>query len=370
MQVPALDLKAQYAAIEDEVTAAIQEVCESQMFCMGPAVTRFEDSIAGFCRSRYAVGVSSGTDALLISLMALDVGPGDEVITAAFSFGATAEVIARVGAKPVFVDVEPDTFNINPDAVEENITERTRVILPVHLFGQVARMEPIVEIARRRGLLIVEDACQSIGASRNGVVCGNFGELGCFSFYPTKNLGGFGDGGLVTTNDEALAEKLKTLRNHGQHGGYRYELVGGNFRLDSIQAAVLQVKLNYLEGWNRRRREIAERYDTLLADTPVKIPTIEAGNVSTYNQYTIRAPQRDRLREFLKDKGVGTALYYPSPLHLQPCFSKCDSKNARLAVSEQLCEEVLSLPIFPELTDEQVAYVASKVAEFYASGQS
>lgn len=373
MQVPFLDLKAQYSEIKAEIIAAINEVCESQIFALGPVVAGFEKQIASYCGCKDAIGVSSGTDALLVSLMALGIKAGDEVITSAFSFGATAEAIARTGAKPVFVDIDSDSFNIDPSRVEEKITARTRAIMPVHLFGQVAQMQPIIEIAKRKTIAVVEDACQSVGASQNGVKCGNFGDLGCFSFYPTKNLGGFGDGGLVTTNDETLAATVKILRDHGQDGRYSYKIIGGNFRLDAIQAAVLQVKLKYLDQWSEKRKQNATLYDKLLGPPAaglgdrLQTPKIAANNISTYNHYTIRAARRDRLREYLSKNNIATAVYYPSPLHLQDCFRQLGYKQGDLPVAEQACGQVLSLPMYPELAQEQIEYVAKTVLKFYGS---
>lgn len=365
MRVPLLDLKAQYAIIKDEVMQAITAVCESQLFCLGPVVAEFEEKIAAYCDSKYAVGVSSGSDALLISLMALGIKPGDEVITTPFTFFATAGSVARLGAKPVFVDVEPDSYNIDPSCIKEKITEKTRAIIPVHLFGQVAQMKPIMEIAKRKTIAVIEDAAQAIGATQDGIKCGNFGNLGCFSFYPSKNLGGFGDGGLVTTNSENLAEKIKTLRDHGQAPRYFYKVVGGNFRLDSIQAAVLSVKLKYLDKWNEKRRQNAALYNNIFADSPVKTPKIDLNNVSIYHQYTVTAPKRDRLQKFLSENGISSAVFYPKPLHLQDCFREPGCKEGSLPVAERLCGEVLSLPVFPELTAGQIEYVANTVLKFY-----
>jgi len=365
MKVPILDLKAQYAAIKDEINLATNQVCESQFFCLGPALAEFEEKIAEYCQSKYAIGLSSGSDALLVSLMALEIKPGDEVITSPFTFFATAGSVARLGAKPVFVDIDPDSYNIDPALIEEKITEKTRVIIPVHLFGQIARMKPIMEIAERHDLDVIEDAAQSIGATQNGKKCGNFGLCGCFSFYPTKNLGGFGDGGLVTTNDESFAEKIKTLRDHGQKPRYFYKILGGNFRLDCIQAAVLSVKLKYLDEWNDKRRQNAILYDNFFAGSEVKPPQIDSNNVSIYHQYTVTVPKRDRLQEYLAEKEIGSAIFYPHPLHLQECFKQLGYNKGDFPVAERLCEDVLSLPIYPELKKEQIEYVANAILEFY-----
>lgn len=366
MQVPLLDLKAQYAGIKDEVMGAIEQVCESQMLCLGPAVEEFERKLAEYCGCAHAIGVSSGTDALLMSLMALEVGAGEEVITTPFTFFATAGAIARVGATPVFVDIDEQSYNIDPGLIEEKITERTRAIIPVHLFGQVARMKRIMEIAERHKLAVVEDAAQAIGATQDGIKCGNFGELGCFSFYPTKNLGSFGDGGLVTTNQESLDTRVKLLRTHGEDPRYFYKVIGGNFRLDAIQGAVLSVKLKYVDKWNERRRQNAAIYDRIFADSAVKGPKIDANNVSTYHQYTVTVPKREKLQKYLAEKGVSTAVFYPKPLHLQDCFSELGYKKGDLPVSERLCGEVLSLPIYPELKQEQIEYAANTVLRFYS----
>ena len=365
MQVPILDLKAQYAIIKNEVMGAISEVCESQSFALGPAVAEFEERITEYCGSKYAIGVSSGTDALLASLMALEIKAGDEVITTPFTFFSTAGSIIRVGAKPVFVDVDANSYNIDPSGIEEKITEKTRAIIPVHLFGQLAQMKAITEIAQRGNLAVIEDAAQAIGARQDGVKSGNFGDCGCFSFYPSKNLGGFGDGGLVTTNREDLAEKIRILRDHGQNPRYFYKVIGGNFRLDGIQGAVLTVKLRHLDKWNERRRENAALYDGILANSPVKPPKIDSNNVSTYHQYTVTAPERNELQKFLAENQIGSAIFYPKPLHLQDCFKELGYKRGDLPVSEQLCDEVLSLPVYPELAAEQIEYVAKTVLRFY-----
>ena len=365
MRVPILDLKAQYVAIKDEVTRAISEVCESQAFALGPAVAEFEENVAAYCSSKHAIGVSSGTDALLVSLMALGVKPGDEVITTPFSFFSTAGCVIRVGARPVFVDVDPDSGNIDPAGIEEKITEKTRAIIPVHLFGQMAPMKAITEIAPKHNLAVIEDAAQAIGASRDGVKAGNFGNCGCFSFYPTKNLGGFGDGGLVTTNTDALANDIRTLRDHGQKPRYFYKVIGGNFRLDGIQGAVLNVKLKYLDDWNEKRRQNATLYDSLFAGSPVGTPAIDPGNVSIYHQYTVTVPERDELQKYLADNDIGSAVFYPKPLHLQDCFSELGYREGDMPVAERLCNEVLSLPVYPELSPDEIEYVAGIVLKFY-----
>jgi len=365
LPIPILDLRAQYATYKSEALRAISEVCESQSFALGPAVAAFEGQIRTYLECKYAIGVSSGTDALLVSLMALNIKPGDEIITTPFSFFSTAGSIARLGAKPVFIDVDPDSYNIDASRIEQRITEKTRAIIPVHLFGQVAQMKPIMEIAQRNNLFVIEDAAQAIGAMQDGTKCGGFGEFGCFSFYPTKNLGGFGDGGLVTTNNEKLTEKVKILRNHGQNPTYFYKMIGGNFRLDGIQGAVLSVKLKYLDQWNERRRQNAALYDEYFTDSLIKPPKIDSNNFSIYHQYTITAPERDRLQKFLSENKIGSAIFYPKPLHLQECFGYLGYKEGDLPMAERLCKEVLSLPIHPELKPRQIEYVVQKVLEFY-----
>jgi len=363
--IPLLDLKAQYSTIKDGVLWAIDEVCESQAFALGPAVAKFEENVAAYCGSKFAIGVSSGTDALLISLMALRVGPGDEVITTPFTFFATAGSVVRVGAKPVFVDIDPRSFNIDPGLIEEKITPRTRAIIPVHLFGQIADMEAITEIARRHSIAVIEDAAQAIGASRRGTMAGNFGVCGCFSFYPTKNLGCFGDGGMVTTNSEDFARKIKILRNHGQDPVYFYKVIGGNFRLDGIQGAVLDTKLRYLDTWNEKRRQNAALYNSLFAGSPISTPATDPDNVSIYHQYTVTVPERDRLKDFLAENHIGSAVFYPKPLHLQDCFRELGYKPGDLPVAERLCDEVLSLPVYPELSQGQIEQVAGTALKYY-----
>ena len=365
MRVPFLDLKAQYATIKDEIIRAISDVCESQFFALGPAVEAFEEKIASYCGSKYAIGVSSGSDALLVSLMALGIKAGDEVITTPFTFFSTAGSVARLGARSVFVDVDADSYNIDVGRIEEKITKKTQAIIPVHLFGQVAQMKAIMEIARRHNLAVIEDAAQAVGASHDGIKCGNFGDCGCFSFYPSKNLGGFGDGGLVTTNDEKLAEKIKILRDHGQSPRYFYKVLGGNFRLDGIQGAVLTVKLKYLDEWNERRRQNAALYDKMFADSPIKRPKVDSNNVSIYHQYTVTVANRDQLQKFLAENEIGSAVFYPKPLHLQECFEELGYKEGDMPVAERLCGEVLSLPIYPELKQEQIEYVARTALKFY-----
>ena len=369
MNVPLLDLKSQYRVIKAEVLSAMEAVCEEQGFVLGPRVSAFEEAIAQYIGSRYAIGCASGSDALLLSLMAMGVKAGDEVITIPFTFFATAGAVSRLGAKPVFVDIQADTFNIDPKLIEGAITPRTKAIIPVHLFGQCADMAAINEIAKRKKVGVIEDACQAIGASQQGTRAGVLGDTGCFSFFPTKNLGGFGDGGLITTNDKALADSMAMLRVHGSQVRYLHEAVGINSRLDALQAAVLQIKLKYLDQWTEGRRRNAERYQQLFARTKhadrVALPPTIPGNFHVYNQYTVRAPKRDELRAFLKEKGVGTEVYYPLPMHLQNCYRDLGHRKGSFPLSEQAAEEVMSIPIYAEMTETQQSYVVEMIAEFY-----
>jgi dTDP-4-amino-4,6-dideoxygalactose transaminase len=361
MNVKLLDLQAQYLPIRAEIRRAIDEVCDQQALILGPAVEKFEKSLAEYCGTKHAIGVSSGTDALLCSLMALGIKPGDEVICPSFTFFATAGSIARLGATPVFVDIDPRTFNLHPELIRGKITKKTRAILPVHLFGQLARMEAINEIAREHDIPVIEDAAQAIGAKRHNKPACAWGLAGCLSFYPTKNLGAFGDAGAICTNDDSFAETCRLLRVHGSGHTYHHKLIGGMFRLAAIQAAVLSVKLKYLETWHEARRRNAALYDQLLANSGVITPRIDEGNWSIYNQYVIRVPHRDRVKQILSDRGVGSAVYYPLPLHLQECFKDLGYREADFPESERASREVLALPIYPELNEEQVDYVAHQL---------
>ena len=361
MQVKLLDLQAQYLPLRDEIRRAIDEVCDAQALILGPHVERFEKSLAEYCGTKHAIGVSSGTDALLCSLMALGIKPGDEVICPSFTFFATAGSIARLGAKPVFVDIEPQSFNVNPDQVKKKVTKKTRAIMPVHLFGQLARMDAINDVARAHDLPVIEDAAQAIGARRNDKPACAWGTAGCLSFYPSKNLGAFGDAGAICTNDDRFAETCRLLRVHGSGQTYYHKLLGGMFRIAAIQAAVLSVKLKYLNGWHEARRRNAALYDRLFAGTKVKPPKIDEGNWSIYNQYVIRVPDRDKVKQRLADKGIGTAVYYPLGLHLQECFKELGYRVGDLPETERACREVLALPVYPELSEEQIRYVAGEV---------
>ena len=367
MNVPLLDLKQQFATVRDEIIDVIVPILDSQACINGPAVAELESAIAAFCNCTAAVGVSSGTDALIVSLMALDVGVGDEVICPTFTFFGTAGSIWRTGAKPVFVDIEPDTFNMDPAAVAAAITDKTQAIMPVHLYGQMADMDAIMAVAARRNLPVVEDAAQAIGASSKGRPVGSIGTVGCLSFYPTKNLGAVGDAGMVVSNDDALAQRILKLRQHGETSRYHHKFVGGNFRLDTIQAAALLVKLKHLDSWAAKRQANGAMYDELLAGIDgVVTPPIAEGNVSVYNQYVIRAERRDELQAFLKDNDIGSGVYYPLGLHEQECFADLGYERGDFPESERAADEVLALPIFPELLPEQIEHAAATIRKFYA----
>ncbi|MGE3274267.1 MAG: DegT/DnrJ/EryC1/StrS family aminotransferase [Vicinamibacterales bacterium] len=369
MTVPLLDLKAQYAPLREELLAAVTRVCDSQRFIMGPEVEGLESELATALQVRHAVGVSSGTDALLMALMALGVGPGDEVVTTPFSFFATAGCIVRVGARPVFADIDPVTFNIDPAAVAAAVTPRTKALMPVHLYGQAADLAPLLQTAGAAGIPVIEDAAQAVGAVYRGRPVGGWGAMGCFSFFPSKNLGGFGDGGLVTTNDEETAHRLRLLRNHGMEPKYYHHLVGGNFRLDALQAAVLRVKLPHLAGWSAARQANAARYRALFADAGldglVRLPAEAPERSHIYNQFVVRVEARDRLRAHLDAAGVGTEVYYPVPFHLQACFADLGYGAGAFPRTESAAREVLALPIYPELTEGQQAEVVGAIRAFY-----
>jgi dTDP-4-amino-4,6-dideoxygalactose transaminase len=378
-----LDLKAQYQTIRDEVRAAVDRVLESQVFILGPEVEALEREVADYSQCRYGIGVSSGTDALLVALMALDVKPGDEVVTSPYSFFATAGSIARLGAKIVFVDIDPQSYNLDPNRLANAITPRTKAIIPVHLYGQMAEMAPIMDIAMRSGVPVIEDAAQAIGSEYHGRRAGTIGQMGCFSFFPSKNLGGAGDGGMVTTNDPALDKRLKLLRNHGQHPKYYNDAVGGNFRLDAIQAAILRVKLRHLDKWTAARQRNADRYRRLFADTQIVVddprgsslterpgivlPTESPGLRHIYNQFVIRAHRRDELVEHLKRRQIGCEIYYPVPLHLQRCFAEWGYSAGDYPIAEQAAKQTLAVPIYPELTEAMQAEVVGAVADFYVT---
>lgn len=371
MKVPLLDLRVQYQSIKTEIDAAVLEVLASQQCILGPAVTRCEAALAAYCHSPHALGVSSGTDALLLAMMAEKIGPGDEVITTPYTFFATAGCIARLGATPVFVDIDPASYNLDVPRIEARITPRTRAIVPVHLYGQMADMDPLMAIARRHRLVVIEDACQAIGAEYRGLRAGSIGDYGCFSFFPSKNLGAVGDGGLVTARDDAKAELLRILRVHGSRPKYYHRYVGGNFRLDSIQAAVVEVKLRYLDDWTAARQRNARRYHDLFQASGlverglVGLPA-ELASRHIYNQYVIRVPRRDELKEALTAREIGTEVYYPVPLHRQACFADLGYAEGAFPESEKAARETLALPIYPELGEAAQACVVAAIRQFFA----
>jgi dTDP-4-amino-4,6-dideoxygalactose transaminase len=385
--VPLLDLKAQFAQIRAEVMPVIDQVCAGQHFILGEHVRALEGELAAYCKASEGIGVSSGTDALLLALMALEIGAGDEVITSPFTFFATAGTIARTGARPVFCDIDPVTFNLSPQAVQNFIDDhcavkdgrllhratggRVKALMPVHLYGQSADMNPLMDIARRHGLKVIEDAAQAIGTEdRNGVRTGTIGDVGCFSFFPSKNLGAFGDAGLCTTNDPELAETLRVMRVHGGKPKYFHAVIGGNFRIDELQAAVLRVKLKYLDGWTQGRQHNAAYYDAAFAGAglgaKLRTPVAVAGGRHIFNQYVVRVERRDALKQHLAECGIGTEIYYPLPLHLQKCFAYLNYRAGDFPQSERAAEETLALPVYPELTEEQLAHVVESVAGFYS----
>ncbi len=370
IKVPLLDIPLSYQEILADVEKNISEVIQSGWFILGPVVAELEQQVADYCEAKYAVGVSSGTDALLISLMAAGVGEGDEVITTPFTFFATAGSISRLGAKPVFVDIEPETFNIDTNQIESKITNKTRAILPVHLYGQCAEMDSILDLSRKNNLTVIEDAAQAIGSEYKGRRAGSMGDYGCFSFFPTKNLGGFGDGGLVTMNSEELYEQVKILRVHGSEPKCYHKVIGGNFRIDAIQAAVVLAKLKYLDRWTEKRRSNAETYARLFKESglteQLTLPA-EAVPHHVYNQYVVRVKEkRDELRKYLGENNVATEVYYPLPLHLQDCFASLSHKKGDFPESEKAAEETIALPIFPELTDEQLEHVVASITQYLA----
>ena len=376
MKVPLLDLKLQYQALKEDILPVIAELCDSQYFILGPTVASLEQEIAAYCGAPHAVGVSSGSDALIISLMAAGIGPGDTVITSPYTFFATAGAVSRLGANPRFVDIDPDTFNISATGTTDLLArlspaERAGVkaILPVHLYGQCADMDPILALADDYGLCVIEDAAQAIGAEYRGRRAGSMGDYGCFSFFPSKNLGAFGDGGMVTTRNEAARDRLIDLRNHGARPKYHHRIIGGNFRLDAIQAAVLSVKLKHLDDWTAGRQRNAEHYRHLFAEMnmleQVTLPAAGSDR-HIYNQFVIRAPgERDALRDFLAGAGVGTEIYYPVPLHLQECFAYLGCRRGDFPEAENAAAQTIALPIYPELSNEQLAYVVTQIKAFY-----
>ncbi len=377
MGVPLLDLKAHHESLHNEIMAALDQAFRSQAFILGPDVGKLEERVSAYCQAKHGIGVSSGTDALLVALMAFRIGPGDEVITTPYSFFATAGAIVRLGAKPVFVDIDSTTYNLDPSKIAQALTPKTKAIIPVHLYGQCADMGPIMDLAKQHNLGVIEDAAQAIGSEyRDGRRACSMGTIGCLSFFPSKNLGCLGDGGMVVTNDSELAERMRVLRVHGSKPKYYHKLVGGNFRLDTIQAAVLNVKLNYLDGWTKKRQENATRYENLFKQTgsvrtgkvhlpvPVYRESV-AKHYHIYNQFVLRVERRDALLAHLKEKGIGSEVYYPVPFHQQECFRYLGHKDGDFPESERAAKETIALPIYPELTEEQQGEVVEAVARFY-----
>jgi dTDP-4-amino-4,6-dideoxygalactose transaminase len=375
MNVPLLDLKAQYATIKTEVDAAIADVMESQHFILGPKVEECEKAVASYSSCAHGIGVSSGSDALLACLMAEDIGPGDEVITTPYTFFATAGAIARLGATPVFVDIDPSTYNLNASLISQKVTKKTRAIMPVHLYGQMADMDQVMRVAEEHTLIVIEDAAQAIGAEYKGRRAGSIGHYGCFSFFPSKNLGAAGDGGMIVTNDKQRADKLTCLRGHGSRPKYYHKIIGGNFRLDAIQAAIVTAKLRHLDDWTAARQRNAARYDRLFQETglvasgSIGLPVVTMDR-HIFNQYVIRVANRDALQASLKAKGVGTEVYYPVPMHAQECFAYLGHRPGAFPDSERAAKATLALPIQPELTDEQARYVVECVAAAVGTGES
>ena len=367
MTVPLLDLIKQNEPLLPEMRSVFEQVVRSGRYVLGAYVESLEQQLAAHCEAQHAVGVSSGTDALLLSLMAMGIGPSDEVVTSPFTFFATAGCIARVGAIPVFVDIDPVTFNIDAELIEAAITPKTKAIIPVHLYGQAADMGPIMRVAGQCGLKVIEDAAQAIGAKDAGKIVGSIGDVGCFSFYPTKNLSALGDAGACTTRNAALAQRLAALRVHGQEGRYRHTHIGGNFRIDALHAALLNVKIPHMASWTEARRTNAHRYNELLTGLPVVTPVQTSGKYHVYNQYTVRVLEgrRDQLCEHLKDKGIGHEVYYPIPLYDQPCFVGLGLDATDFPQTQQACQEVLSLPIYPELTIEEQGLVVAVIRDFF-----
>jgi dTDP-4-amino-4,6-dideoxygalactose transaminase len=363
MAVPILDLKAQYAAIKEEIRAAVNKVLDEQHFILGPEVKALENEVAEYCGTKYAVGVASGTDALILGLKACGIGPGDEVIVPSFTFIASADAVSLLGGVPVFADIDPDTYNLDPVSVQRAVTAHTKAIVPVHLYGQAADMDPILALAKAHNLRVIEDNAQAIGATYKGRKTASMGDVGCISFFPSKNLGGYGDGGMVVTNSEEIAKHLASLRAHGSTKKYLSDEQGWNSRLDELQAAILRVKLRHLDQWSRQRRQAASRYDELLRGLPgVVTPKSSGFGDHVFHQYTVRVPRRDQMQKLLAEACVTTMVYYPHPIHQQPIYAALGYREGDLPVTEAACKQVFSLPMFPELTPEQCEYVSGAVA--------
>lgn len=365
INIQLIDLKRQYESIRDEIKNAAIDVLESGQYILGPQVQKFEQEVADYCSTKYAIGVANGTDALLLTLDALGIGPGDEVITTPFTFFATAEVVSQMGATPVFVDIDPRTYNIDVSKIEQAITSKTKAIIPVHIFGQPADLDEIMSIAKKHDLVVVEDACQAIGSEYKGKRIGSIGDAGCFSFFPTKNLGGYGDGGIIVTNDEALAKRLRILREHGSNPKYYHSMIGYNSRLDPMQAAMLSVKLKYLDGWNAKREELSLKYNEALKDLPIVCPHVAKDRKHVYHLYILQTDERGALMKHLKGNGVASGVYYPVPLHRQEVYKSLGYGDGSLTVSDEAAKRTLALPLYPEMTEDEQAYIIGVVKDFF-----
>jgi len=367
LKIPFLDLKAQYDSIKKEIDAAVSDIIQNGQYIMGPNVKALESEMAAYLGVKHAIGVANGTDALVLALKALGIGSGDEVITSPYTFFASAESISRVGATPVFADIDPETYDINPDEIQKKVSPKTKAIIPIHIFGQPADMERISDLAEKYHLYCIEDACQAIGSAYKDKKSGSIGHVGCFSFFPTKNLGGYGDGGMLVTGDDEIAEKIKLLRVHGSNKKYMHSMIGYNSRLDEIQAAILRVKLKYIDDWNKARRQKAKLYKELLQDAPVTTPYEHKDVYHVYHLFTIQGEKRDELAAYLQEKGIPTGVYYPVPLHLQEVYKGLGYKPGDLPVAENLCAKNLSLPLYPELADDHIEYISAQIKNFYKS---
>lgn len=364
-EIPLVDLKAGFAPIKNDVMKAIEDVLSGMNLYIGPNCQAIEKEFALYCGAKYAIGVGSGTEAIQFVLLACGVKEGDEVITSPHTFFATVEAIACIGARPVFVDIDPATYNINPDEIEKRITKRTKAIIPVHMYGQSADMDTIMAISKRYGIPVIEDVCQAHGALYNGIKCGSIGKSGCFSFYFTKNIGAYGEGGMVITNDERIHEQVRLYRNHGHKSKYEHAVVGYNGRLDEMQAAILRIKLRHLDEYNQKRREKAASYNTFIKDVPVILPVEAKDRKHVYHLYVVRSKERDSLQEYLNKKGIGTGIHYKNPVHLQEAVAGLGYKKGDFPEVEKACDEILSLPIYPELSEESQIYIAEKIREFF-----
>lgn len=364
MKIPMVDLVAQYKTIRKEIDNVVKEVIESGWFIMGPNVKAFEEEMAEYCGTKYAIACASGTDALMMGLMAMDIQPGDEVITTPFTFAATAEVVALLGVRAVFVDIDSVSYNIDVKAIKNAITQKTKAIIPVHLYGQPADMDEITELAKDNNLIVIEDACQAVGAKYKGNKACSMGNMGCLSFFPAKNLGAYGDGGMILTSDEELNRKLCMIRDHGSDRRYHHAILGLNSRLDALQAAILRVKLKYIDDWNEARKDRAALYTELLRNAAVQVPTVLDDRTHVFHQYTLRVKNRDGLREFLQENGIASAIHYPIPLHMQPAFHDPGQAEGNFPIAEGIARDVISLPMYPELTEEAIQFIASKIIEF------